>query len=82
MIGRTDGNGVIVLVRVIAISLEQVAKLQERLRGLVLGPVDVASHRFADMKPGEFFLFDDDWLDPFLDQEHCRGRPAGSSADN
>lgn len=41
-----------------------------------------AGHRFADVKARERFLFEDDRLDTFPDEEHGRRRAARSASDN
>ena len=41
-----------------------------------------ASHRFSDMKAGEFLLFENDRLDAFSGEKHRRGRSTRPSAYN
>lgn len=42
----------------------------------------LSGHRFPDMKAREFFLFEDDWLDAFAEQEHGRHGAARAATDN
>jgi hypothetical protein len=39
------------------------------------------SHRFANVKPRERLLFENDWLDSFSEKEHCRRSTRRSTAD-
>src|SRR4029077_1544771 len=42
----------------------------------------LSGHRFANMKTREFFLFEDDWLDTFAEQEHGRHGAARATTDD